>query len=297
MSNNIINEGKKALERALLVMNYSLEKTLTENKETISEQTAMTDQEIEDRRIGNIISHAAYGMGTDEDEIINGFSQIKNLDQFNRIEANYKKYNQEKGGSTYKSLAHLLQDELDTDDIETINNIKNVLSKIGVTVTYDKTLDDDSNKIVLIPSSIKLTPKVTSTPSATKNTDDLSCVKTRPSEKAAGYAAVVKDTYGGKNLVRKYYPNFIYVFWEDKTVTEYSRKANNSVGPQTDKGNWKCNSNRTDYETYNWDSRKTSTTTTTKKQVVKTQTPKKEKQVVNQFKTNDEVKLTADQGL
>jgi|LakMenEpi03Aug12_release.lakeMendotaPanAssembly.Ray.scaffolds.fasta_scaffold443799_2 hypothetical protein len=273
MSNNIINEGKKALERALLVMNYSLEKTLTENKETISEQTAMTDQEIEDRRIGNIISHASYGRGTDEDEIINGFSQIKNLDQFNRIDANYKKYNQEKGGSTYKSLAHLLQDELDTDDIETINNIKNVLSKIGVTVTYDKTLDDDSNEIVLIPSSIKLTPKSVVKQPVSVDTKCLSTLKSIGKNKLG--CSVYK--IGEKQ----------YAFCSDGRGRELS---DNSMR------NWKCDGNKILYDNkVIYEPKKSQQDT--KKQVVKTQTPKKEKQVVNQFKTNDEVKLTADQGL
>lgn len=273
MSNNIINEGKKALERALLVMNYSLEKTLTENKETISEQTAMTDQEIEDRRIGNIISHAAYGMGTDEDEIINGFSQIKNLDQFNRIEANYKKYNQEKGGSTYKSLAHLLQDELDTEDIETINNIKNVLSKIGVTVTYDKTLDDDSNEIVLIPSSIKLTPKSVVKQPVSVDTKCLSTLK-----------SIGKGKLGCP----------VYEIGEKK----YAFCPNGRGREQSDNSmrNWKCDGNKILYNNkVIYEPKKSQQDT--KKQVVKTQTPKKEKQVVNQFKTSDEIKLTADQGL
>jgi hypothetical protein len=159
MSKEIVKEGKEALERALLMMKYDMKKTLTENVEVVSEQTAMTDQEIEDRRIGNLISKASYGMGTDEDAIIDGFGQIKNVDQFNRINNNYKKYNQDYGGGTYTSLENLLQDELDRDDIDTINSIQKTLSKIGVTVTYEKSLDDNTNEIILISNTIKLIPK------------------------------------------------------------------------------------------------------------------------------------------
>jgi hypothetical protein len=40
MSKEIINEGKEALERALLLMKYDMKKTLTENVEVVSEQSA-----------------------------------------------------------------------------------------------------------------------------------------------------------------------------------------------------------------------------------------------------------------
>jgi hypothetical protein len=40
MSKQIINEGKEALERALLLMKYDMKKTLTENVEVVSEQSA-----------------------------------------------------------------------------------------------------------------------------------------------------------------------------------------------------------------------------------------------------------------
>jgi hypothetical protein len=40
MKEQIISEGKEALERALLLMKYDSKKTLTENKQTIFEQTA-----------------------------------------------------------------------------------------------------------------------------------------------------------------------------------------------------------------------------------------------------------------
>jgi hypothetical protein len=40
MKQQIISEGKEALERALLLMKYDSKKTLTENKQTIFEQPA-----------------------------------------------------------------------------------------------------------------------------------------------------------------------------------------------------------------------------------------------------------------
>ena len=40
MKEQIISEGKEALERALLLMKYDSKKTLTENKQAIFEQTA-----------------------------------------------------------------------------------------------------------------------------------------------------------------------------------------------------------------------------------------------------------------
>ena len=44
--NDMMNEANEALKRTLLMMNYDMKKTLTENVEVVSEQgTKMTDQE------------------------------------------------------------------------------------------------------------------------------------------------------------------------------------------------------------------------------------------------------------
>ena len=84
----------------------------------------MTDQEKEDYRIGNLISHAAYGTGTDEDAIVDAFSQIKDAEQFQRIENNYERYAQQVGGDVYKSLSDLLNDEFESEDDVYIKKIK-----------------------------------------------------------------------------------------------------------------------------------------------------------------------------
>ena len=45
----ILEEGKEALNRTLLMMNYDMKKTLTENVEVLSEQTT-TEKDIKDDR-------------------------------------------------------------------------------------------------------------------------------------------------------------------------------------------------------------------------------------------------------
>lgn len=282
MSNNIINEGREALERALLVMNYSLEKTLSENKKTLSEQTAMTDQEIEDRRIGNLISNASYGMGTNENQLIKAFGQIKDLAQYNRIENNYKKYNQEKGGGYYQSLSHLLQGEMGEDDLETVNTIKGILAKIGVDLTFGKSIDDSTNEVIIIPSSIKLTPKI-----ANKTgyfTGVFSCIGKTSANQTEG-------TYQGQKVIRDTQPSSMTVYWEDGHWTRYAyNDKTKKTGGEVARGKFKCNGTK---QTMTTDTKKQEI----KKQEIKKQPLKKDKQVVNQFQTKDEIKLTADQGL
>jgi hypothetical protein len=55
MKEQIISEGKEALERALLIMKYDMKKTLTENVKVISEQSQSCSPSLSDVEMNTIV--------------------------------------------------------------------------------------------------------------------------------------------------------------------------------------------------------------------------------------------------
>ena len=252
--NDMMNEANEALKRTLLMMNYDMKKTLTENVEVVSEQgTKMTDQEKEDYRVGNLISHAAYGAGTDEDAIVDAFSQIKDAEQFQRIENNYERYAQQEGGDVYKSLSDLLNDEFESEDDVYLKKIKDALSKIGVNLTYDT--EDNSRvagqKLIQFkPGTIKLSVGSTGNSSKSSATSSVSSLDD------------LKKLINGKNSNvnnipswKVEYPNSIIQFANNGRLYQFTSDGKNL----TKKGNWKIENGKV-VKTYDG---------STKKEVVK----------------------------
>ena len=56
MKEQIISEGKEALERALLIMKYDMKKTLTENVKVISEQSQSCSPSLSDVEMNTIVN-------------------------------------------------------------------------------------------------------------------------------------------------------------------------------------------------------------------------------------------------
>ena len=69
----ILEEGKEALNRTLLMMNYDMKKTLTENVEVISEQTT-SEKDIKDE----IVDAAVREYGTNVKQLRDAIKKITN---------------------------------------------------------------------------------------------------------------------------------------------------------------------------------------------------------------------------
>ena len=253
--NDILNEANEALKRTLLVMNYDMKKTLTENVEVISEQST------EDQDIAALLYKGGHGSpGTRINDLRSGFSKIKNADQFKRVEKLLALYGKE------KTIQELLRNELESDNDDFLKELKDMMAKVGVDISYKEDVSyyqygaSAASTSDVDTSTITVSYKPTTSTTTSTNTDDLSCVKLKASD------GDVRDTYGGRKLARVYYPNSIVVFWEDKKVTQYVRLADKSPGAQTRKGTWKCNSQRNDVET-TWETGEKTKNTTTKKSI------------------------------
>ena len=198
----MLEEGKEALQRTLLMMNYDMKKTLTENVEVLSEDAK------EDQEIVNLFYNGAHSSpGTKESKLIDGFSKIKDANQFQRVEKLYATLGYE------TTLQDMLKSELGEGDANTFKKIQSSLSKAGVTlsgiVDITDSVDNDTIKITVNTSSP--TPSVTAT-DTTKN--DIAKKKFP----CIGYESKDGDTVGHyapakMDFVRLFFKDYIYVYW------------------------------------------------------------------------------------
>jgi hypothetical protein len=192
MKNRIITEGKEALERTLLMMKYDMKKTLTENVEVVSEQENVGGNP-EDLQIAIKIRKATTDVfGTNESAFEEALTLIKDKAQYDRVNALMPKY------TKYKNIQDALNNEFETDNLEEVIKLKDVLSKKGVNLTYKTYVDMNSGdtrykykSIVLsaggspTPASTDTTTKDTTTkdPEAIKQFASFSCVPNHPRAK------------------------------------------------------------------------------------------------------------------
>ena len=78
----ILEEGKEALNRTLLMMNYDMKKTLTENVEVISEQTT-SEKDIKDE----IVDAAVREYGTNVKQLRDAIKKITNKALYDKVNA------------------------------------------------------------------------------------------------------------------------------------------------------------------------------------------------------------------
>ena len=186
MKKRIITEGKEALERTLLMMNYDMKKTLTENVEVISEQENVGGNP-EDLQIAIKLRKATTDiLGTDESGLEDALNSIKDKAQYDRVNALMPKY------SKYKSIQDALNNEFETDNLDEVIKLKDILSKKGVNLTYKTYVDLNSGdtkykyKSIAISAGASPTPSVTATdtttkdPEAVKQFTSFSCVPNHP---------------------------------------------------------------------------------------------------------------------
>lgn len=92
------------------------------------------------------------GLGTDEDELVKGFSSIKSVDQYKKVEGEIAKY----GG--YATLQDVLNGELGMDDYDTANKIDKHLSSIpGIQADFSYRLDKPTGNVTFEVGSYKIT--------------------------------------------------------------------------------------------------------------------------------------------
>jgi hypothetical protein len=171
----MLEEGKEALQRTLLMMNYDMKKTLTENVEVVSEQENVGGNP-EDLQIAIKLKNAVQGAGTDEQSIIDAISAIKDKTQFDRVNALVPKY------MLYKNVQDALNNEFETDNLEQVKTLKDILGKIGVNLAYKTTVNPQNGDIQYKFKTITITPGVSNTTnnSSTQtpvNTKDAAAIK------------------------------------------------------------------------------------------------------------------------
>jgi hypothetical protein len=166
-----------------------MKKTLTENVEVISEQENVGGNP-EDLQIAIKLRKATTDiLGTDESGLEDALNSIKDKAQYDRVNALMPKY------SKYKSIQDALNNEFETDNLDEVIKLKDILSKKGVNLTYKTYVDLNSGdtkykyKSIAISAGASPTPSVTATdtttkdPEAVKQFTSFSCVPNHPRAK------------------------------------------------------------------------------------------------------------------
>jgi hypothetical protein len=125
-------------------------------KQLLNEQDAATTS----------IYNGYRGMGTNEDELVKGFSSIKSFDQYKKVEGEIASYGR------YKTLQDVLNGELGLDDYDTANKIDKHLKSIpGVSSTFLYRQDKQSGNVTFSLQSFKITLSKPEVPSGAPNWD------------------------------------------------------------------------------------------------------------------------------
>jgi hypothetical protein len=114
-------------------------------KQPLNEQDAATTSIYKGYR-------GTFGMGTNEDELVKGFSSIKSFDQYKKVEGEIASY------GSYKTLQDVLNGELGLDDYDTANKIDKHLKSIpGISSTFLYRQDKQSGNVTFSLQSFKIT--------------------------------------------------------------------------------------------------------------------------------------------
>jgi len=124
----ILEEGKEALNRTLLMMNYDMKKTLTENVEVISEQTT-SEKDIKDE----IIRATVRTGGTDEKGLRDVIKKITNKALYDKVNTELAADRLSKRYAD-RTIVGILNDELGNGDLEIANEIASHLKTLGINV-------------------------------------------------------------------------------------------------------------------------------------------------------------------
>jgi hypothetical protein len=222
-NNKILNEANEALKRTLLMMNYDMKKTLTENVEVISEQENVGGNP-EDQQIAIKFRNAVMGAGTEESVIEDSLNLIKDKTQFDRVNSLIPKY------TTYKNIQDALNGEYETDNLDDVLKIKDILLKKGVNLTYKTYVDRQSGDLRYKYKSIVLSDGNT--------TPDTNTLSSTTSSSLDNLKKLVKGEDSNVNKLPSFkvkYPNSIIQFANNGRFFQYSSDGKSL----SKKGTWK----------------------------------------------------------
>ena len=135
-------------------------------KQLINEQDAATTSIYKGYTGVPVGPYRRSGLGTDEDELVKGFSSIKSVDQYKKVEGEIAKY----GG--YATLQDVLNGELGMDDYDTANKIDKHLSSIpGIQADFSYRLDKPTGNVTFEVGSYKITLSAPEVSDAAPNWD------------------------------------------------------------------------------------------------------------------------------
>jgi len=164
-----LEEGNNALAKVLLMMNYDMSKTLSENKVTLSEQAVDKPKGATNFLRG---IYGTGGFGTDEQALIDSFNELQSVSDYVALDDYFKKVMK----NSAQSIRRALNAELGQGDADTARAIQKKLKSIGIDMSFDTTSSNydvlGGSIQIVVPSSVKDEPKkVEPTKDATKDSN------------------------------------------------------------------------------------------------------------------------------
>jgi hypothetical protein len=216
--NKILKEANEALQRTLLMMNYDMKKTLSENVEVISEQT----NEISAGDLEDFVDDAVDILDRDVET-----SDMEDLIDLMKTNIFGKKF---KGKCAYDKFLSYYKDN-ESFQFEDFESEVNSTGEFG-----EQGFDDLKQELLdLITKEKQFCKGGVQTPASgeTAKTGVFDCIPKNSS--------TTTGKYQGQNIVRVVGASSMIVYWQDGHWTQYVYDVNTKkVGTETKRGTFKC---------------------------------------------------------
>lgn len=216
--NKILKEANEALQRTLLMMNYDMKKTLSENVEVISEQT----NEISAGDLEDFVDDAVDILDRDVET-----SDMEELIELMKTNIFGKKF---KGKCAYDKFLSYYKDN-ESFQFEDFESEVNSTGEFG-----EQGFDDLKQELLdLITKEKQFCKGGVQTPASgeTAKTGVFDCIPKNSS--------TTTGKYQGQNIVRVVGASSMIVYWQDGHWTQYVYDVNTKkVGTETKRGTFKC---------------------------------------------------------
>ena len=216
----VLEEGKEALQRTLLMMNYNMKKTLTENVEVISEQA----NEISAGDLEDFVDDAVDILDRDVET-----SDMEDLIDLMKTNIFGKKF---KGKCAYdKFLSYYKDNEsFQFEDFESEVNSTGEFGEQGFDDLKQELLDLIAKEKQFCKGSVQAPAS-----GEVAKTGVFDCIPKNSS--------TTTGKYQGQNIVRVVGPSSMIVYWEDGHWTQYVyNMTTKKVGTETKRGTFSCKS-------------------------------------------------------